>query len=360
MMLDKTKIRQYLSIRPWVSILVIVLLVACKDDDSRSQDLTPPSEDEFTNPLLTSAPDPWVVQAGDWYYFTHTTGNSIRLYRTKSMSDLSNAEAKTIWSPPATGMNSKHLWAPEIHFIQNKWYFYYAADDGENKNHRMWVLENESADPFSGSWTDKGKLPLAEDKWAIDGSPFEHNGELYFVWSGWAGDIDIQQNIYIVKMSDPVTPVGDRVLISAPEHDWEKVGGSPTVNEGPQFLSKGDKVFLVYSASGCWTDDYALGLLKAESGADLLNPTSWTKSSTPIFSKNVDGQAFGAGHNGFFKSPDGKEDWIIYHANPSSGQGCGSNRSVRMQPFTWDESGLPVFGKPVGLGQRIQKPSGEQ
>ena len=346
--------------RHHVVMLLLVLLLACKDDDSRSQNTTPSQEHKFTNPLLTSAPDPWVTQSGEWYYFTHTTGNSIRLYRTKSMSDLANAEAKTIWSPPATGMNSKHIWAPEIHFIQNKWYFYYAADDGENKNHRMWVLENESADPFTGSWTDKGKLLLPDDKWAIDGSPFEHNGELYFVWSGWQGDVDVQQSIYIVKMSDPLTPVGERVLISEPEYDWEKAGGSTTVNEGPQFLSKGGNAFLVYSASGCWTDDYSLGLLSANSDADLLDPESWTKSPTAVFTKNVDGQAFGPGHNGFFISPDGQEDWIIYHANPSSGQGCGNNRSVRMQSFTWDDTGKPVFGKPVGLGQQIPKPSGEQ
>ena len=347
-------------IRPRIVAVLVILLLSCKDDDSRSQGTTPPpAENVFSNPLLNSAPDPWVVQSGNWYYFTHTTGNSIRLYRTAEMHELANADAKTIWSPPSTGMNSKHIWAPEIHFLRDRWYFYYAADDGENKNHRMWVLENPAKDPFDGTWTDKGKLLLADDKWAIDGSPFEHNGQLYFIWSGWAGDVDVQQNIYISKMSDPFTPEGERVVISMPTLDWETGSGSPYVNEGPQFISHGDKIFIVYSAGGCWTDDYALGLLTADSGSDLLDPASWTKTQTPVFTKNTDGQAFGPGHNGFFKSPNGEEDWIIYHANPSAGQGCGSNRSVRMQSFTWDENGMPVFGKPIPLGQKIQTPAGD-
>jgi GH43 family beta-xylosidase len=337
---------------------VVVISIACREDEGNPPN--PPAVDtQFSNPLLTSAPDPWVEQHGEWYYFTHTTGNNIRLYRTNAMSALPQAEAKTIWSPPATGMNSKNIWAPEIQYIGGKWYFYYAADDGENRNHRMWVLENDSPDPFTGSWTDVGKLSLPEDKWAIDGSAFEHGGELYFVWSGWQGDINVQQDIYIVKMSDPLTPDGPATILSSPTLEWEKAGDTPLINEAPQFLAKDDKVFIVYSASGCWTDDYTLGILTADADSDLLNPISWTKSATPVFVKNPDGQAFGPGHNSFFTSPDGTENWILYHANPSAGQGCGNKRSTRMQKFTWNEDGTPNFGVPVPLGEKLDKPSGD-
>jgi GH43 family beta-xylosidase len=53
---------------------------------------------------------------------------------------------------------SKQLWAPEIHFLNGKWYVYFAADDGINLHHRIWVLENSIADPFEGQWLLKGKL----------------------------------------------------------------------------------------------------------------------------------------------------------------------------------------------------------
>jgi GH43 family beta-xylosidase len=67
----------------------------------------------------------------------------------------------------------------------------------------------------------------------------------------------------------------------------------------------------------------------------------------------------GVGHNAFFKSKDNKEDWIMYHANSSAGQGCGGMRNVRMQKFTWTTGGLPNFGEPVATGRAIPVPSGE-
>ncbi len=337
---------------------IIIIILACGEDGRRADYVV--QTNTFTNPLLLSGPDPWVAQKDDWYYVTHTTGKNLRLYRTRSMSDLGTAEFKTVWSPPSTGMNSRQIWAPELHYLQGKWYFYYAADDGRNENHRMWVLENSSQDPFEGTWIDKGELELPDDKWAIDGTVFQQNGQLFFLWSGWEGDVNVQQNIYIAKLSNPWTAEGDRVMLSEPEFAWEKNGGTPSINEGPQFLRKDDKMFIVYSASGCWMDDYALGMLTAPVIANPLDPASWTKHPQPVFEKNVSGQAFGPGHNSFFTSPDGKEDWIIYHANPQSGQGCGGKRSPRMQRFQWTADGLPDFGKPASLGSSLSIPSGEQ
>ena len=313
----------------------------------------------FTNPLLNSGADPWVFQKDGWYYFTHTTGKNLRLYRTRQMSDLRNAEWRTVWTPPDTGMNSKQIWAPEIHFLQDKWYFYYAADDGLNENHRMWVLENASEDPFEGRWSDKGELELPGDKWAIDGTAFEHNGKLYFVWSGWEGDINLRQDIYITRMTNPWTAQGPRMLLSKPEHAWETNGGKPAINEAPQFLKRNGKLFIIYSASGCWTDDYTLGMLWSHDTSDVLKPSSWIKHSKPVFTKEVLADAYGPGHNSFFTSPDGAEDWIIYHANPDPGQGCGGKRSPRMQPFHWSDDGFPEFGRPVALGEAVPVPSGE-
>lgn len=337
-------------------LIPVAILLLTGNDHSK---IIPQNAKTFSNPLLTSAPDPWVEQKDDWYYVTHTTGKDLRLYRTKKMSALQEAEVRTVWTPPATGMNSKQIWAPEIHFLQGKWYFYYAADDGINANHRMWVLENESEDPFTGTWVDKGELELPGDKWAIDGTAFEYDGRLYFLWSGWEGDVNVRQDIYIAKMENPWTASGDRILLSKPEYAWELNGGTPAVNEAPQFLIHGDRLFVIYSASGCWTDDYSMGMLTADAASDLLDPASWKKRPEPVFKKDPASLAFGPGHNSFFRSPDGTEDWIIYHANPQPGLGCKGKRSARMQEFTWTADGFPDFGTPVALGTKIEIPSGE-
>jgi GH43 family beta-xylosidase len=344
------------------SPIVLVIFFGCESKSPTGGSAT--SEPKtFTNPLLPAGPDPWVTYYNGMYYVTHSTGNNLKLYRTREMSELATAESKVVWTPPATGMNSKEIWAPEIHRVNEKWYFYYAADDGNNHNHRMWVLENSDEDPFSGNWIDKGKLDLPDDKWAIDGTIFEHKGTLYFLWSGWQGDENVRQDIYITRMINPWTADTQRVLLSKPELPWEIKGASkelPTVNEGPQMLKHGDKLFIVYSASGCWTDDYTLGMLEASAIGDyLLLPNLWKKSDSPVFRKSAEAHAFGPGHNCFFQSPDGTEDWIIYHANPEAGQGCNDFRSPRMQRFTWTEDGRPYFGVPVKVGEKLNAPAGE-
>jgi GH43 family beta-xylosidase len=317
----------------------------------------------FRNPLLPSGADPWVTYNDGYYYYMNTTGVNLTVWKTHDITDLRDAEKKIVWTPPATGPYSHDIWAPEIHFVQGKWYIYFAADSGTNQTHRLWVIENSSSDPLSGSWTFKGQLTDKSNKWAIDPSVFENRGRLYVIWSGWPGDQNGTQNIYIARLKNPWTIEGKRVELSTPEYPWEEVGdlgnGNPphvNVNEGPEMLKHNGKLFLVYSASGCWTDYYALGMLETSATSNLMKRSSWTKIDHPVFSESPQAHAYGTGHNGFFKSPNGTEDWIIYHANPEPHEGCGRDRSPRAQPFTWNADGMPNFGTPVPLNKPIPKP----
>ena len=342
-------------------LILLLTLSACKKASNGGTTTIPPVTDTttFSNPLLASGPDPWVTQKDNFYYYTQTFGNRVAILKTAKMSELSTAQVVTVWTPPATGLYSKNIWAPEMIFLQGKWYIYVAADDGTNANHRIYVLENASSDPLAGSWEFKGKIADPTDKWAIDGDVFQYNGQLYMLWSGWPGDVNVEQDIYIAKLKNPWTIDGNRVLLSSPTLAWEKMGAPPAVNEGPEGIVHNGKVFITYSASGCWTDDYSLGLLRLKDGGDPMNASDWTKSSTPIFIKNAGNGAYAPGHNGFFTSKDGTEYWIIYHANSSAGLGCGDARSPRMQKFTWNADGSPNFGEPVKINTKIKKPSGE-
>lgn len=66
-----------------------------------------------------------------------------------------------------------------------------------------------------------------------------------------------------------------------------------------------------------------------------------------------------SGRFGFFTSPDGTEDWLVYHANDSASGGCDMNRFTRAQKFTWNPGGTPKFGTPVRAGVRLHAPAGE-
>lgn len=323
------------------------------------------SQSTFTNPLLPSGADPWSIYKDGYYYYTHTFGDRLVIWKTKNIADLNSAPHKTVFIPPAGKPYSKQLWAPELHFINHKWYLYFAADSGRNEGHRLWVLENHAKDPMQGTWKLRGRVSDASNKWAIDGSVFKHKGILYMVWSGWEGDANGEQDIYISKMKNPWTLEGKRVRLSSPTLQWEQHGdlhdpNNPphvNVNEGPQFLQHGNRIFLIYSASGCWTEYYALGMLSASANSNLLDSAAWIKNPEPVFKASLENGVYAPGHNSFFRSPDGTEDWILYHANSEPRQGCGRKRSPRAQKFSWDKNGMPYFGEPVKAGVAISIPS---
>jgi GH43 family beta-xylosidase len=314
----------------------------------------------FTNPIVPAAwpggsADPSVVyRNGVYYYCRSLEGGAIGIATARRLQDIGKAPMVTVWTPPPGTLYSRELWAPELQYLQGKWYIYFAASDGDNANHRMYVLEGDTPDPQQG-YTFKGRIAAPVDRWAIDGIAIESAGALYFVWSGWRGATDgFPQVLYIAPMSDPWTISGDRHEISAPDQPWEQSGAA--LEEGPAVLYRDGKILLAYSASGSWTDDYTLGLL-TYAGGDILQRSAWVKSDAPVFAKRAEGAVFGPGHNAFVKSPDGTEDWIVYHAIDHSGGGW-SQRSVRAQRFGWKADGSPDFGVPVTPGVPVVEPAG--
>ncbi len=313
---------------------------------------TPPAG-HYTNPLLPSGPDPWVTRDGNTYYYMHTLGNKITIWKTDDLTALDKAKRKT-WVPPRNAANSISIWAPELHKIAGKWYLYYtaAAAGADDDDHRgVFVLENDNADPTEGNWIDRGRVNTVLP--GIDGTTFEYNGKSYFIYSAYAR---IGSVLSISLMSNPWTLTGGETVIAIPDQTWEQQGGRKIL-EGPEFLPGPDgQLFITYSASACWSDDYALGLLSAPKGSDPTDPRAWTKSSSPVLSKSVNNGVYATGHNGFFTSPDGKTNWIIYHANSGPGMGCSPKRAPHIQPFSWDAEGRPVFGEPVKEGVPFDAP----
>jgi GH43 family beta-xylosidase len=311
------------------------------------------------NPLNAySGPDPWLTYYEGYYYLATTTGTSEWLMRkSPTLAGLKTAIPLQIYkeTEPSRCCN---MWAPEFYLLDGpngpRWYFYYTAGtSGTLDNQRSHVLESAGTDPM-GPYTYKGRIFDPEnDGWSIDGSVMMLNDSMYFLFSSWEGEY---QSIYIAPMSDPWTLSGSRVLISQAEYEWEQSGLN--VNEGPVALHHDGKTFIIYSASFCATPDYKLGLL-TYTGGDPLSRDSWVKHPEPVFQRSDENGVFGPGHNGFFKSPDGTEDWIVYHANDLETDACDDGRTTRVQKFTWNEDGTPNFGIPVSTSEEIAAPSGD-
>ncbi|MCL7429631.1 family 43 glycosylhydrolase [Streptomyces sp. YS415] len=313
---------------------------------------TPASAASFSNPVKSvKGADPWIsYHNGNYYLVTTSWTDRITIRRSTTLAGLATAPSVQVWQGDAAS-RCCNIWAPELHYLDGRWYLYYVA--GQNvpdyvPTQRTHVLESAGSDPM-GPYTYRNQLNSA---WMLDPTVGTINGRLYLFGSASGGT----QNLVAARMSNPYTLATGFSTISTPTHDWERSGG--TVNEGPELLQRGGQTYLVYSASGCWTPDYKLGQLRL-TGSDPLSAAAWTKKPTPVFQRNDAAGVYGPGHHGFFTSPDGTENWIVYHANDAASEGCDNGRTTRAQKFTWNADGSPNLGTPVALGASLAGPSGE-
>lgn len=307
----------------------------------------------YNEPWILQRADPYVTLSDDgWYYFSASVPeyDKIVLRRSRTLMGLKDAEEKTIWVRHENGPMSKHIWAPEIHYLFGHWYIYFAGGEMEDIwKIRPYVLECQGEDPWEAEWIEKGKMTRAEDDefsfeaFSLDAHVFENKGNWYYVWAEKVGVGRQISNLYIARMKNGYTLDTVQVLLTTPDYDWERHGF--WVNEGPGTVKKNGKIFLTYSASDTGIH-YCIGLLVADEDSDLLDPLSWKKSRYPVLCSDESVGIYGPGHNSFTKDEDGN-DVMVYHARTEK-EIVGDplynpNRHAMLMKIDWDENGYPVF-----------------
>ncbi|MFB6725519.1 family 43 glycosylhydrolase [Kribbella sp. NPDC056345] len=301
----------------------------------------------FRNPVNPSA-DPSLMYYDGKYYVATTRGDRIGIWSSDSLATLLVQPEKVVWRDSNTSRNTQ-MWALAFRHVGNRWYIYYTASDGVDANHRMYVLESENDDPLS-TYTFKAKI-ADFGEYAIDGEPITVNGQQYFVWTGPGRGQGGPAQLYIVRMSNPWTSFGQRVAIPAD-------GGCSEVREGPTPLYGKDRLFLTYSSCDTGKPDYQLWMKSLANNADPMVAANWKQHPGPIFSRNDSTGVWGPGHHSFFKSPDGKEDWIAYHGKNTSTY-TYAFRTSRAQKISWNADGTPNLGSPLAAGATQTLPSGD-
>ena len=267
------------------------------------------------------------------------------------------AEAETVicWRKYDIGPMSKNIWAPEIHYIDDKWYIYFAAaradetSDGMFEHRTCSSLRTPQRIRWRVSGLRKGSLSSIGSLFhSIQRTAFEHRGVRYLVWAQKDPTIYGNSNLYMAPLASPWTIEGPQVCLTQPDYEWEKIGY--LVNEGAAVIIRNGRVFISYSASA--TDHhYCMGLLWADENSHLMDPANWHKSPVPVFGTDEESGQYGPGHNSFTIGEDGETDILIYHArNYKEIEGDpldDPNRHMRAQVIRWDADGMPVFGKPV-------------
>jgi len=320
----------------------------------------------FYNPLMVyyMLGDPWLTYRDGMYYFTLSGGDHASVMPSRTVSGLMSniPNRKTVYL--GVENNQTQIWGNELHFYQGRWYIFYAADyNNDNTLHRMYALRSLTDDPL-GKYEFAGKLDLPDDQWAIDGTFFEcADGRIFLIWSGWRnlseGSTLWFQRLYIAELEpgDPTRVIStERVVISEPHYYWET--SVLPQNEGPAMLvSPEGTVYCAYAANFSGSDEYHIGLLRLKRGSDPMIAENWEKFPEPLLAPDRENEIFGPGHCSFFKSPDGTEDWMIYHAAKASGSGW--DRNARAQKVEWIGD-VPYMGKPASLHEPQPLPSGEK
>ncbi|RZL39694.1 MAG: alpha-N-arabinofuranosidase [Rubrivivax sp.] len=314
---------------------------------------------DLLEPLIRQRADPHITRHTDgFYYFTASVPeyDRIEIRRASTIAGLADAPAFVAWRKPDTGPWSELIWAPELHFNDGAWYVYFAAahtralDDLGMFQHRMYAIRNTASDPLSGGWEFLGQLDTGIDSFCLDATTFTHRGQLYYLWAQKDRAVAGNSNLYLAPMKTPWQLGGAPVMLSRPEFDWECRGF--LVNEGPSVLQKNGRVFISYSASAT-DENYAMGLLWADDGADLLDAASWHKSPAPVMCSAAQDSVFGPGHNSFTVGDTPDEVLLVYHARTYTeivGDPLWNpDRHTFVKPLRWDAQGMPQFGKPSRL-----------
>ena len=319
--------------------------------------------DAYPNPFIMERADPYVIKHKGKYYFTASYPafgsvekgyDRIILRESNTLLGLADAEEKTIWKAHNEGIMARHIWAPEIHYILDKWYCFFAAGEKEEIwNIRPFVLVCDG-NPMTDEWIELGKMQASEgddvsfNSFSLDMTYFENKGKHYLIWAEIIGD----SSLFMAEI-DPREPnklISKPILLTKPEYDWEKV--TFRVNEGASILKYGDKIFVFFSASGTGSE-YCMGVIYADEDSDLMDVSSWTKISFPVLqTSDLEGQS-GPGHNSFTIDDNGNTV-IVYHARPAShlegkcGSICDDSlydpcRHARIKRVYFAKDGAPII-----------------
>lgn len=283
----------------------------------------------YPNPFIPERADPYIIKGPDgFYYFTASYPaylnadngyDRIILRKSETVTGLRDAKEKAIWLAHKEGNMAKHIWAPELHFIKNKWYIFFAAGDSHNKwNIRPYVLECKGNDPVNDPWEERGRMQASESDdfsftdFSLDMTYFENNGKHFVIWAQKAPD----SSLFMAEINpyEPWKLISLPILLTKPEYPWEKVRHS--VNEGAAVLKTDEKIIIFFSASGTG-EEYCMGMLSADKNDDLTDISSWKKLPRPILETKDLTDEVGPGHNSFVVDENGRL-LLIYHSRPAS------------------------------------------
>lgn len=311
---------------------------------------------EYPFPLANGYGDPVILPWEGKYYFiaTNDNTNDVGLYV---------READTVEGLFAEGIEQhiildydeernfvQTFWAPEFHVIGGELYILFAVG-GKQWSPQCHLMKFKKGGSIISpeSWEEPIRVVRQDGSYlgikgiTLDMTYIKSGKDSYMVWSYREhcmapGDTGSMLYIASVDEKEPWKLTSEPVLLTRPLYGWENVSNTIN-NEGPYAFVTEDTVYLAYSGGSANKFTYAVGMLTAKVGKDLLDLDNWEKAKQPVLSfYSIDG-LYGPGHNSFFTDAQGNL-MIAYHGETAIDK---TLRCDGMHRVHFNIEGKPVF-----------------
>jgi beta-xylosidase len=313
-------------------VAVVLAMLAVLPGCSSSPETKPESSATltYTNPVYAgSMPDPSVMRIKGVYYAYGTTGNERlpdgRIFTLLRSTDLVNWEKLGGALTPPSPNPQIQYWAPEITVNDGKCYLYYAMGGLEPEKFEIRIALSDRPE---GPFTDNGQalVDCETNRFTIDPFPFrDDDGQWYFFYArnftnSAPGEYP-GTALVVDRLVDMTRLAGDCRVVVRARYNWTLYQAdrrmdvyNATFNwhtiEGPCVVKHAGRYYCFYSGANYQTTRYGVDYVVAE---HPLGPYVG-QGDFPRVLRSVPGRVRGPGHHSIVPGPDGKSQWIVYHA----------------------------------------------
>lgn len=310
---------------------------------------------EYQNPVYSDYfSDPFVWKSDDRYYAIGGGKSDVEGERVdaKCVFPLLESQNLADWRPRGKALAALPLeygnayWAPEIAHIEGKYWMYYSIGRNDKAHHLRVAVSEHACGPYADTGTRLTNPFVCP--FAIDPSPFQDDdGSWYLFYARDFLDTErgarVGTGVVVDRLVRPTELAGDPRVVVRPSYDWQRfkrdrimygaVYDWHTV-EGPCTRKRLGKYWCLYSA-GCWQNE-TYGVDFASAG-NVLGPymPGGDNSHAARVLRTVPGRVIGPGHNSIVAGPDGRTEYIVYHAWDSGMTG----RRMCIDPIEWTPDG---------------------
>ena len=334
---------QLMIVRPCMIVVAAILMAGHTNVFSGE------GNPQYTNPIggLITMGDPFVFRDEGRYYLYGTTssGEGFKAWSSTNLTDWT--ELGFVFRKDSETWGQNTFWAPEAFRYRDKYYLVYSSQpaDTESFSARICLAVADTPEgPFK-----ELHAPLFDNGWScIDGHVYLDTDGAPYLFFTKVGVSEPPPKRFLLGINHGVRLKldlsgieGEPVLCTQADQPWElPPEGRSRCTEGPFVFFRNGIYYMTYSANHYAEPFYGIGYATAP---DPLGP--WTKSPhNPLVKVDLGRGISGPGHNCVITSPDGKEQFMVYHTHADPDQ-PGGRRVVNIDRLEVDEKGsLKLIG----------------